>query len=267
MILLSALVSFSLAAPLNDPEADHHLELDAELGFLAPLSHKIQFGQDGSRINYIAEGGQDNLFAFFRPTARFSYKGARFTALWQPLDLRTTAIPGRDLQVNERVFPADTPMDFRYGFSFWRLGWEQRVFEKGGSTLHLGLGLQIRNATISFVSTDGALGEVQRDIGPVPLLKGQFRHRFEKGAFIEVETDGFYAPIRYLNARDVDVEGAIADLQVRAGLPLSAPAEAWLGLRYLGGGASGTGTPQGTGDGFTVNWLHTLTLTLGLRAR
>ena len=67
--------------------------------------------------------------------------------------------------------------------------------------------------------------------------------------------------------RDVDVEGAIADIQLRAGLALAEPTEAFLGLRYLGGGASGTGTPDGGGDGYTENWLHFLTLTLGARVR
>jgi len=243
------------------------LELDAELGFLAPLSHNIQFGQQGDRIDYIKEGGQNNLFAFVRPTARLEWRKARFTALWQPLDLRTTAIPGRDWRVNDRVFPTGRPTDLRYGFSFWRLSWEQQVLEKGRSTLHLGLGAQIRNATISFVTVDGAIGEVQRDIGLVPLLEAQWRTGFVGGEFLEVELDGFYAPIRYLNARDVDVEGAIADVQIRGGLPIADRADGWIGVRYLGGGASGTGSPQGTGDGFTVNWLHTLTVTLGIRAR
>lgn len=263
----------ALAAPvaepggLNRPDAAYYLELDAELGFLAPLAHRVQFGRSGDSLDYVRDGGQNNLFPIFRPTARLSWKKARFTALWQPLDLRTTAVLAEDLRVNNRVFPEDRPIDLRYGFSFWRLSWEQQVLDRSGSTLHLGVGLQIRNATISFVSTDGSLAEIQRDIGPVPLLEAQWRHRFEDGAFIEVEADGFYAPIRYLNARDVDVEGAIADIQVRGGLPLAAPADAWIGVRYLGGGASGTGNPEGTNDGYTENWLHTLTLTLGVRAR
>ena len=48
---------------------------------------------------------------------------------------------------------------------------------------------------------------------------------------------------------------------------LADPTSAFLGLRYLGGGASGTGTPDGTGDGYTENWLHFLTLTMGFRVR
>jgi hypothetical protein len=266
-MLVALLATLAAASPAAEPDRRARVELDAEVGFLAPLSHTIQFGQDGDEVNYIREGGQNNLFPFVRPTARLTWRKARFTAVWQPLDLRTTAIPERDLQINARLFPADRPIDFRYGFSFWRLSWEQQVLDKPRTQLHFGLGLQIRNATISFLSTDGTLGEVQRDIGPVPLLEGQLRHQLEGGGFLEAEVDGFYAPIKYLNGRDVDVEGAIADIQLRGGVPLSDAADGWLGVRYLGGGASGTGTPEGTGDGFTANWLHTMTITLGVRAR
>lgn len=131
----------------------------------------------------------------------------------------------------------------------------------------MGLGLQIRNATIGFTAVDGSLFVFNRDIGPVPLLELEVRKRFEDGAFVEAEVDGFYAPIKYLNGRGVDVEGAIADIQIRAGLALAPPTEVFLGVRYLGGGASGTGTPDGGGDGYTANWLHFLTVSLGFRLR
>ena len=61
--------------------------------------------------------------------------------------------------------------------------------------------------------------------------------------------------------------GAIADIQLRAGLDLAEPMTALLGVRYIGGGASGTGTPDGTGDGYTENWLNFLAVTLGVRLR
>ncbi len=266
-ILLGTLTALAGNPQLNDPDKPYALQLDLEVGFLAPLSHTIQFGSDGDQLDYVAEGGQNNLFPLLRPTATFLFKGARFAALWQPLDLRTTVSLDDDLQVNALTFPAGRPIDLRYGFSFWRLSWFQRAWQHGGSTLSFGLGLQIRNATISYTAVDGSLSESQRDIGFVPLLSGMWRHEGKGGAWFELQAEGFYAPIRYLNVRDVDVIGAIADIQVRGGLPLADPVDAWLGLRYLGGGASGTGTPEGTGDGYTDNWLHFLALTLGLRLR
>lgn len=253
---------------LNDEDRSYRIELDAELGLLAPMSHTVQFGTKGDELNYIQDGGQDNLFPFARPTAAIEVGRARFTALWQPLDLRSTVVLDRDLRVDGLVFPAQRPIDLRYGFSFWRVSWGQEVLQRDAASLKLGVGLQIRNATIGFTSVDGSLSETKRDIGPVPLLELEYRRTFEAGNYLEAEVDGFYAPIKYLNGGDVDVIGAIADMQVRAGLPLAPEgASTFLGVRYIGGGASGTGTPDGTGDGYTSNWLHFLTLTVGVRMR
>ena len=265
--MLTLLAAAALASPFNPPDKPYALELTGEIGFLAPVSHRIQFSNDGTDLDYIKDGGQDNLFPFIRPTATLHYKRQQFTLLWQPLDLNTTVVLDKDLKVDDVVFAAGKPIDLRYGFSFWRGSWGHRVIQRDDLQLAIGLGLQIRNATIGFTAVDGSLSETNRDIGPVPLLELEVRKRWESGGFIEAEIDGFYAPIKYLNGRDVDVEGAIADIQLRGGLALEPPVDAFLGLRYIGGGASGTGTPDGTGDGYTENWLHFLTLSLGLRIR
>ena len=266
--MLMLLSGLAMATPsLNDPDRAYQLALTAEVGFLAPMAHTIQFGSEGDKLDYVSEGGQDNLFPFVRPTVDLRWRKQHFAALYQPLDLRSTVVLDRDLAVDDLVFPAGAPIDMRYGFSFWRLSWGHRFVERENAELTFGLGLQIRNATVSFIQSDGTQAESNRDIGPVPLLELGWSRRFDDGAFFEAELDGFYAPIKYLNGRDVDVIGAIADMQLRAGIALASPTEAFLGLRYLGGGAEGTGTPDGTGDGFTRNWLHFLTLTVGFRVR
>ncbi len=267
MFFLALSAALAASPVLNDPTRPYSLELTAELGLVAPISHTVQFGSQGDVLDYVSEGGQDNLFPFARPTAALRWRRQTFGLLWQPLDLRTTATLDRDLRVDGLVFPATRPIDLRYGFSFWRLSWAHRAVDRRDLEVSLGLGLQIRNATIGFTAVDGSQSEINRDIGPVPLLELEIRRAFDDGVHLEAEIDGFYAPIKYLNGGSVDVEGAIADIQLRAGLDLADPTTAFLGLRYLGGGASGTGTPDGTGDGFTANWLHTLTLTLGARVR
>lgn len=252
---------------LNDPDRRYAVELAAEIGFLAPLAHRIQFGSEGDELDYVADGGQDNLFPFVRPTAALRWRRQTFTLLWQPLDLRSTTTLPEPLRVDDVTFPAGRPIDLRYGFSFWRLSWAHRAVDRDDLELSLGLGLQIRNATIEFTSADGALSEINRDIGPVPLLELEIRKAWDDGGRLEVEADGFYAPIKYLNGRDTDVEGAIADVQLRAGLEVADPTTLLVGVRYLGGGGSGTGTPDGTGDGYVDNWLHFLSVTLIARLR
>lgn len=38
----------------------------------------------------------------------------------------------------------------------------------------------------------------------------------------------------------------------------------FLNVRYLGGGAKGQGDPDALSDGWVRNWLHFLTVTLGV---
>ncbi|EYF06436.1 hypothetical protein [Chondromyces apiculatus] len=236
----------------------------AELGFLAMLSHKVQFGRDGTYFDYVAQGGQDTLF----PVARFSAEAELFrhhqvVFLYQPLELSTEVEIGRDLRVDGLTFPAGTPMALRYGFPFYRLSYAYDLFLDPKQELSFGVSLQVRNATIDFASQDGTLFRSNRDVGPVPLLRSRGRVTLNSGLFLGYEVDGIYAPISVLNGSDNEVTGALVDLSVRAGLPLVAGTEAFVNLRYLGGGAVGQSDPEPPGDGYTRNWLHFMTVSLG----
>jgi len=241
--------------------------LQAEVGFLAPMSHVVQFSTDGSLIDYIDEGGQDNLFFFGRlSTILTLFDNHEIVLLYQPLALESSVTLERDLSIDGETFPAGTGVDFLYGFPFWRAAYAYDFIDSPKHKLAFGGGLQIRNATINFRSTDGTRFRSNRDIGPVPLLRLVGRYGFETaGLFLETEVDGFYAPIKYINGGDSDVEGAIIDWSIRAGLELdAAPGEVFLNVRYLGGGAEGTSSDDdGPGDGFNKNWLHFMTISLG----
>lgn len=252
---------------LNRVGAPLPLELQAEIGFLAPLAHTVQFSSDGTRFNYVKRGGQDVLFAFFRLQAETRLADRHFfTLLYQPLDIRTRVTLDRPLIVDGAIFHADSALATRYSFPFWRLAYLYD-FVDGRDELGVGGSLQIRNATIDFVSGDGALVRSNRDVGPVPLLKARARFALSESFWVGGEVDGIYAPIKYFNGGDTDVEGAFIDLSARAGLCLAGGAEAFLNVRYLGGGAEGTGDSDGFGDGYVSNWLHFLTVSIGFTLR
>jgi hypothetical protein len=238
----------------------------AELGFVGVLAHNIQFSNSGSRIDYVKEGGQDVLFPVSRLSLELAIKQKHtLIFLYQPLRLESTALLSRDLTVDELTFPAGTGVNFLYDFPFFRLSYlRELALENEKFDFAVGLSLQVRNATISFESTDGSLFRSNRDIGPVPILKFRTRYRYNDLTYTEVEADGFYAPISYLNGSDNEVVGAILDASLRQGLQLSKEAGAFLNLRYLGGGAVGTSDDDpGPGDGYTRNWLNFLTVTCG----
>jgi len=122
----------------------------------------------------------------------------------------------------------------------------------------------LRNTTISFESLDGTRFRTNRDLGVVPALKIRSRYLFNDKAYGELEADGIYAPVSYLNGSTTEIVGAILDASLLGGLKLTKEVDGFLNLRYLGGGAVGTSNnPAGPSDGCVKNWLHFDTVTAG----
>lgn len=245
------------------------LSLRAELGFNAPVYHRIQFSQDGTYIDYVDEGGQGVLFPFQRYSVETKLSERhRLVFLWQPLDIETRVRARRDLIVDGAIFEEGRPVVFRYSFPFYRLSYDYDLSGAERTELGVGGGVQIRNATIGVEAADGELRRERRDVGLVPLLKFRAQHRRDSGWWFGTEIDGFYAPIRYLNISDSDVEGAIWDASLRVGGRVSEEVDAFLNLRYFGGGAEGTSSSQAEdspSDGFTRNWINLVILSLGFQ--
>ncbi len=255
---------------LNPPDRNWRVRGQAELGFVGVLSHTLQFGEDGTEIDYVEEGGQDVLFPFTRLQAELElWKRLNISFLYQPLLFESEVAWDEDERIYGLDFPAGTPTDLTYNFGFYRLSFQYDFFRAPDQDLAIGLSAQIRNATISFTSVDGSLRRDTRDIGFVPIVKVEGRYTFDNGFFLGTEIDGFYAWGRYVSASRNDFDGLIIDASVRAGLPVRPVGELYLNLRYLGGGARGTDeTPsQPWSDGYTDNWLHTLSLSLGILVR
>lgn len=268
LVALTALTALAGTPASEDPVlGETPLRFNADIGFLAPLSHTIQFSRDGTKFDYVKDGGQEVLFPFVRFSADLDIKRHSVVLLYQPLDLVSQVWLQDEVRVDGAVFPAESTLDLRYGFSFFRGSWLYDLQKDPDREIALGLSLQIRNATILFSSGDGLLRRENRDIGPVPILKFRSRQPLAGDVWWGFEADGFYAPIKYLNGGSTDVVGAILDASLKAGLPIRS-GDAYLSLRYIGGGAEGTDqSPDGPGDGFVANWLHFGVLSLGFALR
>lgn len=241
-------------------------KVGSEFGFLSVLSHKVQFDQDGTYFDYAKDGGQDVLFPFKRFTAEISKNRNTFVLLYQPLKLESTVTLNNDLEVNDLVFPAGSAVNLLYGFPFYRVSYMRELIKKDSkNSFEIGASLQIRNATISFESTDGSLYRTNRDVGPVPAFKMRGRRYFSETFFGEFEVDGMYAPISYLNGSDNEITGAIVDASLRTGFEINRNFETFFNVRYLAGGAVGSSdSDDGPGDGYTRNWLHFGTVSAGI---
>jgi hypothetical protein len=237
----------------------------AEFGFLSVLSHKVQFGKNGTYFDYAKNGGQDVLF----PVTRFSIEmdvGKRntFILLYQPLSLKTQDLLKNDVTIDNLTFPDSTGLNCLYNFPFYRASYLRELLpENKKHSFAVGLTLQIRNATIVFESTDGTGYRANRNIGLVPALKVRGQVNLTDKYFLGMEADGIYAPVSYLNGSDNEVVGAILDASLRAGTKVKSGV-LFVNFRYLGGGATGTSTKDvWPGDGYVKNWLHFLIVSTG----
>lgn len=264
-LLIAGLAWSSPAHAQTGPgEPEFGLRANVELGFLGVLAHTIQLGRDGTRIDYPSDVGQSNLYAFVRVSGDLDiWRQHIITFVYQPIDLETRAALPRTLRIDGLDYAAGTQVRARYGFPFYRLGWAFDVLPAANEELAFGVGFQIRDATIEFANVDGTQFRARYDVGPVPLLRARGRFPIGSGWYFGFEADGFYAFIPGLNGSDNDVEGAILDASVRLGWRVVPHLDAFLNVRYLGGGAGGQGDPDATNDGFQENWLHFLAITLG----
>lgn len=239
----------------------------AEVGFVSVLAHKIQLGQNGTYFNYVKDGGQDVLF----PVTRFSLemdvnRRNTFIFLYQPLRIETQALLRSNTVFNGITFTAGTGINALYNFPFYRFSYLRELTRDNPKfSFAIGGTLQIRNATISFESTDGSVYTDNRGIGPVPALKIRSKLMLNKSFYTELEADGIYAPVSYLNGSDNEIVGAILDASLRAGANVNEFTTMFLNIRYLGGGAVGTDTGDNVwpGDGYVKNWLNFLNISAG----
>lgn len=243
--------------------------LSGEIGFLIVASHIVQLGEDGTRFNYRTEGGEDVLFPFFRLSTDLKFNGRHtLIFLYQPLKLTGETVLAQDTVFDGIVFPAGTPLNNTYSFPFWRVSYLYDFLRRPRDEVSLGVSLQIRDATIVFTSADGLLRVSRRDVGPVPLIKFRGRWTFDNGVWWGTEIDGIYAPISGINGSDEEITGALLDASLRVGYDLTDRVSGFFNVRYLGGGAEGTeSNPPPTSDGYTKNWLHFITLSLGIELR
>jgi hypothetical protein len=238
----------------------------SEIGFASVLAHHIQLGNNGTYFDYVKDGGQDVLF----PITRFSIemdvnKQNTFILLYQPLRIESQSFLRTDVVFNDITFPASTGINCLYNFPFYRFSYLRELMPDNPKyKFAIGGSLQIRNATISFESTDGSRFTTNGGIGPVPALKIRGKAQLNNCFYAELEADGIYAPVSYLNGSDNEIVGAILDANLRMGAQINESGRLFLNIRYLGGGATGTDTGDvWPGDGYVKNWLNFLTVSTG----
>lgn len=238
--------------------------LVAESGFLGVIDHRIAYSEDDSSFRYHEDGGQDVLFPFLRLSAEVEISRRHTVVfLYQPLLLETQVDLPENLEIDGVSFNGDS-LRLVYSFPFYRLSYLYRVAHEQAWSLDLGASLQIRNATTEFEARGENAAGFYRSagVGPVPLLKIRGRYELPRRFWLGAELDGIYAPVSYINGSDNDTVGALLDAAVRLGYEVRRDVDAFLNVRYLGGGASNEDP-----DDYSVNWLNTVSVSLGAALR
>jgi len=267
--LLAAVMTPAAASWLNNPDNSFEVRFASEMGFIGVLKHTIQFGKEGTKFDYVSEGGQSVLFPYRRMSAELHLKPRHtIILLYQPLDVRTETYLVKPLVLDTDTFPTGTAMDLRYGFDFYRVSYQYDFWPQSDRELAVGLSLQVRDASISFAPRDGSNIRVYNDLGPVPILRFRGRLPIAGGSWVGTEIDGFYAQGKVVTGStnvESSFRGAILDASLRYGLTLNQSVDAFINARYIGGGASGQqASPEYRGDGYTDNWLGTVSLSVGM---
>lgn len=256
---------------LTPKGAGYRLTIESELGIAKVLLNTIQIGQNGSKFNYVSQGGEELLIPFSRYQAELSIgKRNHVIFLYQPLLLQTESrVPaGQTVTIDDVTFGPNTNLALTYSFPFWRISYLYDVVSNPRFVLGLGGSLQLRNASIRFANTDGSQLTVSQNLGPVPVLKVRARYELPSGVFFEGVADGFYATSAFFNGASFSFAGSILDASLRSGIELKKGAEAFINLRFLGGTATGNSQYAGSNwsdarSTYTDNRLATLELTLG----
>jgi len=269
--MLPSVASAESAAPneamVEATPEDFRLRLSTEFGLLSVVYNKIQQGRDGTYFDYVEDGGFELFVPFLRASGELQWRGRHHaTFLYQPLNLRSRVRLNDDLVVDGLTFPEGKMMDLRYGFDFYRASYHYDLAAREDLELSVGAGFQMRVAEIEYIPIDGSEGRLNRDLGPVPLVKLRARYDLPSKYWVGAEVDGFYANIRILNGDlESTVTGAICDASVRAGAKLGDGLDGFVNVRYVGGGAVGDSPPEPgeVGDGYNKNWAHFMAVSLG----
>lgn len=266
-LLVSAAAGYS--GILNaDTNAFLKLNLYTEFGYTAVMSHTIQFGNDGTKLDYVRDFGQDVLFPYNRYEVSAELGSGHFiTLVYQPIDVITEVLLTNSNRIQGVDFLSNTPMKTRYSFPYYRISYHYNFINTADTLLGAGLSIQLRNATINFGSLDGTLLTENRNLGIVPIIKLFFRQNL--GAFsLGLEADGFYASSSLFNGATFEFEGSILDAVARAGFRPNDSTEFFLAGRFVGGTAKGTSQFEDRRyDGYTDNSLATFNLSLGITLR
>lgn len=268
ILILLIVFTFSLSAKSFAPF------IETEQGTIALLHHTYQNGTayDPTReFDFIAQGGQDNLYPFSRYTVGATVNDKhRVWFTYQPLRLETAVEFRAPVSIGASNFTTGEAMELTYSFPFYRGTYTYDLLSKYEQAyLGVGLALQIRNASIQFKAVDGTGLYVGQNVGLVPALAIYSEYRFPFGLTLSADIAGSYANLAFINGVDYEFEGSILDASLRMSYAVQDDLSLFANARFFGGTSNGSSEAGGETwteslQKYTKNNIASLTFSAGL---
>jgi hypothetical protein len=243
------------------------LETKFEYGFSFFFNNDIQWGKGANAsLDYVNNGGESVLFPNWRISAGATFfKDHQFTFVYQPIYVDTRVVLRKDFSPDGVTFKKGDAVNMAYYFPFYRASYLYHAINGQNWRYSVGLGLQLRNARIIYTSADGTKRFEKRNVGPVPLLHTALRYTFENRLYLNLDLQGFWAPIKFFNGSNTDSEGGIYELTLESGGQINNLLGFFANMRLLGGGNQGTSKkPRPTGGRYSKNTINNLSFNLGI---
>jgi len=182
---------------------------------------------------------------------------ARLNAIWNinerhglrlvlaPLTIEERGRFDRDVRFDGKTFLAEVPLEARYRFNSWRLGYRYRFYKANDWTLWVGATAKLRDAEIRL--RQGETRASDDDLGFVPLLHLAGEYRFDDHWSFAFDLDGLAGG-----------PGRAIDLSLKLGYAINDRWRISAGYRGLEGGAD-------TDDVYSFAWLNTALLSTQYR--
>jgi len=201
------------------------ITLDLEGGIATTGYNDVRIPGDGGTLIGLSDELNSNPFLYGR--ARLSYifnKRNTVSVLFAPLQVTYDGAFNREVNFEDTVFPANTPVDATYKFNSYRLTYRYRVLSRETLTLGVGITGKVRDAFIRLEGNE--LRSEKTDLGFVPLINFHFTWQFSERFHLLIEGDALAAP-----------QGRAEDVLAAIGYSLNERTDIFAGYRLLEGGA------------------------------
>ena len=244
---------------LGANEKSFRPKLTLEYGRFKIIKNLIQFGEEGSKFDFIKEGGQENLYPhmrFYIETPLNSQK-LFLKILYQSFFIETFSRLRRNISLDDKVIEEEKAIDCQYNFPFTRLSLLY-TWLHNHQTVRFGPSLQIRNASIIITTADGNTRVGRLGTGLVGLFSLVHEYKFES-LRLKTELDGLG------QIKEKDRGGYLYEFSFSILKKQHKDYDLLSGLRYFTGGYAGQNSSTSALQGnYTKNYVESLSFFLGL---